>query len=215
MSKSNNILIGVGTCIAILIILGSIGLYLSTRPTSMENKMRSINADIEDIQSFDEKLEILEKDILSAVEVGEQREVTLTLTEEEVSAVLVDMMREAISESSDNFSKEMIVDTMVNLDEETFRAIVRIDFAGITVDAGVELRAETDEDGLNLILESIELGRLPFPGTVKDKIRSSFNEAHTHIDFRDLHIDLDDALPVKLTDIIVNDGEMVIIGMTT
>ncbi|NQT71654.1 MAG: hypothetical protein HQ553_02650 [Chloroflexi bacterium] len=177
--------------------------------------MRSINADIEDIQSFDQKLEILEKDILSAVEVGEQREVTLTLTEEEVSAVLVDMMREAISESSDNFSKEMIVDTMVNLDEETFRAIVRIDFAGITVDAGVELRTETDEDGLNLILESIELGRLPFPGTVKDKIRSSFNEAHTHIDFRDLHIDLDSDLPVKVTDIIVNDGEMVIIGMTT
>lgn len=215
MSKSKKILIGAGIFTVILIVLGSIGVYLSTRPTSMESEMRPIDADVEDIQSFDQKLGVLEKEILEASATGEEREVTLTLTEQEVSIALGKMMREAISESSDNFSKEMIVDTMVNLDEETFRAIVRIDFAGITVDAGVELRTETDEDGLNLILESIELGRLPFPGTVKDKIRSSFNEAHTHIDFRDLHIDLDDALPVKLTDIIVNDGEMVIIGMTT
>lgn len=214
MSKSKKTLIGVGIFTVIFIILGSIGLYLSTRPTSMGNEMRTIDADIEDIQSFDQKLEVLEKDILSAAAAGEHRQVTLILTEEEVSVALGKMMKEAISESSDDFSREMIVDTMVNLDEDVIRAIVGINFSGITVDAGVELRAEADEDGLNLILESIELGRLPFPGTVKDKIKSSFNEAHTHIDFRDLHIDLDDDLPVKLIDLIVENGGMIIIGET-
>lgn len=214
MSKSKKILIGVGFFTAIIIILGSIGLYLSTRPTSMENEMRSINADIEDIQSFDQKLDVLEQDIRSATALGDPREVTLTLTEEEVSFALGEMMREAISESSDNFSAEMIADTTVNLDKDIIRAIVRIDFSGITVDAGVKLRAEADEDGLSLILESIELGKLPFPGTVKDKIISSFNESHTYIDFRDLHIDLDDDLPVRLTDITVKNGEMIVTGMT-
>jgi len=214
MSKSKKILTGVGIFTVVLIILGSIGVYLSTRPTSMEGEMRPIDADTKDIQSFDQKLALLEKDILSAAASGEQREVTLTLTEEEVSFALGEMMRESISESSDNFSSEMIANTTVNLDEDIIRAIVGIDFSGVTVDAGVELRAKADEDGINLILESIELGKLPFPGTVKDKIISSFNESHTHIDFRDLHIDLDDDLPVKLTDIIVKNEEMIIIGMT-
>ncbi len=215
MSKSKKILIGAGIFTVILIVLGSIGVYLSTRPTSMESEMRPIDADVEDIQSFDQKLGVLEKEILEASATGEEREVTLTLTEQEVSIALGKMMREAIAESSDNFSSEMIADTTVNLDEDIIRAIIGIDFSGITVDAGVELRAEADEEGLNLILESIELGKLPFPGTVKDKIIGSFNESHTHIDFRDLHIDLDDDLPVKLTDIIVKNGEMIIIGMTT
>ncbi|MDY6911357.1 MAG: hypothetical protein SVM79_03240, partial [Chloroflexota bacterium] len=64
-------------------------------------------------------------------------------------------------------------------------------------------------------LEHIEIGKLPFFGPIETMIVNRFNEAHTDIDFGDLHIDLEAGLPVELCDLIVRDGEMIIIGTTT
>ena len=215
MSILKKALIGTGILIVVLFILGGIGLYLLTQSPSMEDEIRPVEADAADIQSFDQKIALLEDEIKAAVAVGEQREVTLTLTEEEVSVALVEMMGEAIIEASDEFSEEMIVDAVVNLDDDIIRAIVGIEMAGIEIEAGVELVAEADEEGLALKLEAFELGKFPFSGLMTDRIKRKFNESHTHIGLDDLHIDLENDLPVELKDLVIRNGEMIIKGTTT
>ncbi len=208
-------LIATGVLILILFILGGVGLYLLTQSPSMEDEIRPVEADAEDIQSFDRKIAVLENEIKDAVIAGKQREVVLTLTEEEVSIALVEMMGEAITEASDEFSEEMIVDAVVNLDDDIIRAIVGIEMAGIKIEAGVELIAEANEEGLALRVEAFELGKFPFSGLMTDRIKSTFNESHTHIGLDDLHIELEPNLPVELKDLVVNNGEMIIKGITT
>jgi len=215
MSIIKKILIGTGVLTVVLFILGGIGLYLLTQSPSMEDEIRPVEADAEDIQSFDRKIAVLENEIKAAAVAGEQREVILILTEAEVSIALGEMMGEAITEASDEFSEEMIIDAVVNLDDDMIRAIVGVEMAGIKIEAGVELIAEADEDELALKLDTFELGKLPFSGLMADRIKHKFNESHTHISLDDLHIDLENDLPVELTGLAVNNGEMIIKGVTT
>ena len=215
MSITKKVLIVVGVLILLAGIIGGVGIYLLTRSPDIESEMRPVEAGIEAERSFDAKLRTLEGEIKAALAAGESREVALILTEEEVSIMLVKMMREAITESSDEFSGEMVVGTTVNLDEDGIRAVVDIEMYDMTVSAGAHLEATVDEEGISLKLESLEIGQLPFVGFIEDKIKDRFNESHMHMSFDDLHIDLEKGLPVKLNEMVINDGEMVITGAVT
>ena len=214
MSITKKVLFSVGVVVLLVGILGGVGIYLLTRPTGMEEEMRPVEADVEVEQSFERKLAILEEEIKAAVAAGEQKEVTLTLTEAEVSIMLSEMMREAMTESSEDFSEEMVIDTVVNLDEDGIRAVVKMEVYGVKASAGTHLRAVVDEEGLSLEMETLEIGQLSFIGSIEDRIKTKFNESHTHIGLDDLHIDLEKGLPVELKDLVIYDGEMVIIGIT-
>jgi hypothetical protein len=214
MSITKKVLIATGIVVLIAVICGGVGIYLLTRSPEMKEEMRPVEADIEVEQSFERKLAVLEEEIKAAVAAGEQREVTLTLTEAEVSIMLSEMMREAMTESSDDFSEEMVIDTVVNLDEDGIRAVVKMEVYGVKVSAGTHLRAVVDEEGLSLEMEKLEIGQLSFIGSIEDRIKNKFNESHTHIGLDDLHIDLEKGLPVELKDLIIEGGEMVIIGVT-
>ncbi len=214
MSITKKILFSVGVVVLLAGILGGVGIYLLTRSPEMEGEMRLVEEDIEVEQSFERKLAILEEEIKAAVAAGEQREVMLTLTEAEVSIMLGEMMREAMTESSEDFSEEMVIDTVVNLDEGGIRAVVKMEVYGVKLSAGTHLRAVVDEKGLSLEMEKLEIGQLSFIGSIEDRIKNKFNKSHTHIGLDDLHIDLEKGLPVELKDLIIEDGEMVVIGIT-
>ncbi|GEM_PF-1306417 len=215
MSTIKKGLIFVGVLILLAGIISGVAIYLLTRSPDIESEMRSVEAGIEAEQSFENKLQTLEGEIKAALAVGEFREVTLTLTEEEVSIMLVKMMRTAMTESSDEISEEMVVGTTVNLDEDGIRAVVDIEMYDMTVSAGARLEATVDEEGISLQLESLEIGQLPFIGPLEDKIKDWFNESHTNMSLDDLHVDLEKGLPVKLNDLVLKDGEMIITGMVT
>ncbi|MDY6912602.1 MAG: hypothetical protein SVM79_09615, partial [Chloroflexota bacterium] len=146
------VLIGAGVLLVLVLVLGGIGLYLLTRSTDMQAEIRAVNSDSTATRSFEQKLTILEKEIKQASAAGEKRQVELILTEEEVSATLGEMMGEAIAETSDDISGGMVVDAIVNLDDDSIRAVVGLEVQGVKVNAGVKLQANADDEGLNLVL---------------------------------------------------------------
>ncbi|MFO8101733.1 MAG: hypothetical protein R6U37_06180 [Dehalococcoidia bacterium] len=207
-------LIIMGLLILLAAVIGGVVGYLLTRSPEMEDDMRPVEADIEAEQSYNRKLQVLEEEIKTAHAAGQSgEEVTITLTEEEVSIMLLKMMQEAMAEASDEFSEEMVVDTLVNIGEDDIKAVVDIEMYDVTVKAWAKLEAVVDEEGVSLQLEELEVGQLPIVGFIEDKIRDRFNKSHTHMSLDDLHIDLEEGLPVELKDILTNDGEMTITGV--
>ncbi len=213
MITIKRLLISAGILLLLAIIISSIVIYLITRSPDMEAEIRPVETGIGTEQSFEIKIGTLEDEIKAAIAAGESREVTLVLTEEEVSIMLVKMMQEAMNESKDEISEEMVVGTTVNLDGDGIRAIVDIEMYGVVVSAGARLQALVDEDGISLLLEELEVGQLPFVGFIEDKIKDRFNESHTNMSLDDLHIDLEKGLPVELKGLIIRDQEMIITGV--
>lgn len=215
MSIIKKLLISAGVMILLAVIISGITIYLLTRSPEMKEEIRPVDADIAAEQSFANKISTLEEEIREALAAGQPREVTLVLTEEEVSIMLVRMMREAMTESADEISEEMVVGTTVNLDDDYIRAIVDIEMYGVVVSAGAQLQATVDEEGISLLLEELEAGQLPFVGFIEEKIKDRFNESHKNMSLDELHIDLEKGLPVELRDLIIRDREMIITGVVT
>jgi len=203
----------ISSIILVLIIgLGVALAFFLTRSPGMEEEMRSVEVDAGVESSLNAKINTLEEEIRAAVVAGEVREVRLVLSEAEVSLMLTDMMGEAMAESSEAFSDEMIKDTVVNLAPDGIRAIVEMEIYGISVNAAAEVQARVEEGWLVMELKRIEVGQLPLTGFVSDRIADRFNESHSRMDLDDLHTDLEPGLPVGLEDLFLGDGQMIIIG---
>ena len=151
MSVTKKVLISVGIVILLAAICGGVGLYFLTRSPQVEEEMRPVEADIGAEQSFDRKLGTLEDEIKALVGAGERGEVKLVLNEAEVSIMLGRMMREAMAESSEDFSSEMVIDTKVNIDEDGIRAVVDMEMYGVEVSAGTLLQTGVDEKGISTV----------------------------------------------------------------
>lgn len=212
MSFARKIIIISSIILVLVIGLGIALAFFLTRSPGMEEEMRPVDVDTGVEQSLNTKLRTLEEDIKAAVIAGEVREVRLVLSEAEVSLMLTDMMREAMAESGEAFSEEMIRDTIVNLAPEGIRAIVEMEIYGIGVSAAAELQARVEEGWLVMELEKIEVGQLPFTDFVADRIKDRFNESHARMNLDDLHTTLEPGLPVGLEDLFLGDGQMIIIG---
>ncbi len=215
MHITKMVLISAAIVILLAGILTGTGFLLLTQSTDMEERMRIVETNKGVEQSFDIKLQTLEEEIKAAIDTGESKEVKLILTEEEVSIVLVKMMQAAMNDSADAASENMVMETIVNLDENGIRAIVDMEMYGVKVSAGAYLQASANERGISLQLDELEIGQLSFIDPIKDRIKESFNESHENMNLDDLHIDLEKDLPVKLKDLIISEGEMVITGVVT
>ncbi len=213
MSIIRRIIVVLGFVMLLTVVLGGVGLYLLTRSTDLEEEMRPVGKNLDVQQSFTSKIDILEDEIKAAVAAGEQREVSITLTESEASIMISEMMREAITKSSDEEdSGEMKIEAIVNFEEDLIRTVAKMEFYGVEVNGAVEMIAIADEQGLSMQMQNMEMGQIPFAGSVKDRIMTSFNESHTHINLDDLHIDIEKGLRVELTNLFFCDGEMVVTG---
>lgn len=196
------------------IFIGS-AVYFMTRPTGLENEMRPVRMDTAVEYSLNDKLGQMEEAIRKKMETGVSGEVRLSLTEEELSILLVKMMQEAMTESTDTFSNGMVIDCTVNINRDDIKAIVDIEMYGISVQAGASLQASVDDKGISLMMYDLEIGQLPFAGSIEEQIASRFNQTHTHMKLEDLHIDIDMDLPVELKNLVLGDREMILIGEVT
>jgi len=215
MSNTRKILIGIGALVVVVIIAAGLSVYLITRSTEIEEEMRPVDPGAEDVRSLDRKLAELEDEIRILAEEGRTGEVTLVLSEAEVSILLTEMMKDAMAESPQGFSEGKILNTRVNLDNEYLQAVVEMEVYGVPIHAGARVQGVVKETGLSLELQSIQVGQFPFAGYIEGRIKQTFDESLTDIGFSDLHVDLDHNLPVELIDITIREKEMVVTGRVT
>ena len=204
-------IIAVFLILAMGTIIGSI-VYFITRPTEMENEMRPVQVDTTIEHNLNVKIQTLEEVIKQMMLTETSEEVQIILTEEELSVLLVKMMGEAMTESTNELSDGMVIDSTVNINPDEIKAVVDIEMYGISVQAGASLQASIDDQGISLLIHDLEISQLPFAGRIEERIADEFNQTHAHMNFDDLHIDIDKDLPVKLKNLILGNREIVVIG---
>ena len=149
-------------------------------------------------QSLDQKVDAFKAEIDDAVETGENREITLTITNEEVNSKLTEIVAEG---------KLPLEQALVNFGDGYFMAYAVIDVPGVAAKTGMRGQIELTDGGPEVVVEDFDLGKLPLPEGMNDRVGGLMNilvlmELPT------------DELPLEVTAVEFIWGELTVKGVT-
>jgi len=180
----------------LLILMGVIG-YLITGPAPRETGAAPILVDHEAAQSLDNKVEALEQQIALASATGQHTRLTLEITEEEATSKL--------DELADGGDLPVAMDRIqIHFIDGCLCGFA---VADLLIDVQVSLRAriEVDQGKPDIIIESLNIGRLPIPKTLIDQVMNAIMRKTE---------DRLENIPVELEGVTIEDGVMTISGVT-
>ena len=191
-----NVLAIIGGITVILVIVIGVLVWQLTQPSELDNKMHEVIPSSAAAASFDEKVTQLEEDLL-LLAVG--KEVTLTLTEKEVTSKIVEEIENADIPVD-------VKDLRVNFIDDKVLVLGIVD-VGVELSAGLEIEMKIDENGEpEIVVGGLDIGKgFGIPDAAKDAIASVIptEEALT---------DMIKDLPIDLKDIKVGNGQLTFTG---
>ncbi len=185
----------IGVLLCILLVVGMI-LYSLTPPLKDQMKAATVSADA--VTSYNKKIDAFKIDADKAALAKETREVSLTLTAEEINSKLIEILAEGelpVKEASINFTDN--------------RIWIYAELTAVALPTKIVVIGDTSilKNSIHTNIDVFQLGRLPLPSSITEKINSLVN----------VMVKMDspfDNLPIKLTSIGVNNNTLTIKGIT-
>lgn len=177
-----------------LLFLGS-GCFLLSLSPPLKAQMTPVVLTSEAVQNLNQKLEVFKTEIEKAVTAGQEKEITLVITEEEVNSKLA----EAIAEGKLPFKE-----VLINFRKDIFLVYGALKPPGVAVKVAAKARGEIVDGKPKLVMEELYFGKLPLP----EKIKKSAGDILVSL------IKVPGDLRWQVTRIQVADGEILITGIT-
>ncbi|RLC73293.1 MAG: hypothetical protein DRI26_01195 [Chloroflexi bacterium] len=204
-------LIFIGSLIGLMLIFAGIAYYLITQPPAIKEEMRPVEVSAEAARSLEQKLEAFQQEVQQAAQAGEQKEVRLEITEEELNAKINEYLKELAAREELSIDVE---DVQVNVKDGKLLLAGEAEVSGVKVQGGVEASVKTEDGRVKLEINRVDLGRFPLPSNVKEKVMNLIPEEKTTIELENLPLGLEENLPVKLKNLRLEDGKLLIEGVT-
>jgi len=189
-------LITVVGIIGVLVIIALVmSYYLFSLTPPIKAKMHEVPPSVEAFQSLDQKLEALETGIEAAVDAGEEREISLTITEKEVNSKLAEILAEG---------ELPLEEILINFGEGYFLVYAKVDVPGVDAKTGAKGQIQSVNGDPKVALEDLNLGKLPLPQAVSSGVEELLNIM--------LRLRLAD-LPLETTDVEISNRQLTIAGL--
>ncbi|HEX75018.1 MAG TPA: hypothetical protein G4O12_00390 [Dehalococcoidia bacterium] len=182
----------------IVIIALVIGYCLFSLTPSIESEMTPVVVTAEAAQSFDQKFQTFETEIEAAVATGEEKEVSLVITEEEVNSKLVEVLAEG---------ELPLKEALLNFDQGYFLVYAVVDTPGVDAKTAVIARIEVVKGEPKVTVEDFDLGKLLLPQGMNNGIGSLLTI------IAKMNAPTDD-LPLVITEIEIAKGQLSVKGVT-
>jgi len=186
--------IGIIAILVIIVLVTGYYLYLLTPPIQAE--MYDPGQSREAFESFDQKSESFETEIEDAVDAGEEREVSLVITEKEINSKLIEVLAEG---------ELPLKEILVNFGEGSFMIYAKVDVPGADAKVGAKGQIQAMDGGLKVAIEDFNLGKLPSP-------QAAINGAEELANIM-LRLTLAD-WPLEITNVEISNRELTIVGLT-
>jgi len=144
-----------------------IGYYLYSLSPRIQARLIPVAVSADAVQSFDQKLDELEGQIKAAVGAGENREVSLIITENEINSKLVQMLAEG--------ELPLLKRILINFGDGYFLTYAVVDTPGIDAKTGLMGRVEIIEGEPEIVIDEFNLGKLPLPKSVDKRVEQLVN----------------------------------------
>jgi len=155
-------IIGVMVIVALVI-----GYYLYSLSPRIQARLIPVAVSADAVQSFDQELDELEGQIQAAVGAGENREVSLIITENEINSKLVQMLAEG--------ELPLLKRILINFGDGYFLTYAVVDTPGIDAKTGLMGRVEIIEGEPEIVIDEFNLGKLPLPKSVDKRVEQLVN----------------------------------------
>jgi hypothetical protein len=155
-------IIGVIVIFALLI-----GYYLYSLSPGIQARLIPVAVSADAVQSFDQKLDDLKGQIKAAVDAGENREVSLIITEKEINSKLVQMLAEG--------ELPLLKRILINFGDGYFLTYAVVDTPGIDAKTGFMGQVEAIEGEPKIVIDEFNLGKLPLPKSVDKRAEQLLN----------------------------------------
>ena len=144
-----------------------IGYYLYSLSPRIQARLIPVAVSADAVQSFNQKLDELEGQIKAAVGAGENREVSLIITENEINSKLVQMLAES--------ELPLLKRILINFGDGYFLTYAVVDTPGIDAKTGLMGRVEIVEGEPEIVIDEFNLGKLPLPKSVDKRVEQLVN----------------------------------------
>jgi len=144
-----------------------IGYYLYSLSPRIQARLIPVAVSADAVQSFNQKLDELEGQIKAAVGAGENREVSLIITENEINSKLVQMLAEG--------ELPLLKRILINFGDGYFLTYAVVDTPGIDAKTGLMGRVEIIEGEPEIVIDEFNLGKLPLPKSVDKRVEQLVN----------------------------------------
>jgi hypothetical protein len=144
-----------------------IGYYLYSLSPRIQARLIPVAVSADAVQSYDQKLDELDGQIKAAVEAGENREVSLIITENELNSKLVQMLAEG--------KLPLLKRILINFGDGYFLTYAVVDAPGIDAKTGLMGQVEIVEGKPKIVIDEFNLGKLPLPKSVDKRAEQLVN----------------------------------------
>jgi len=203
-------LIFIGSLIGLLLIFAGIFYFLASRPPAIKSEMRPVEISTV-ATSLEQKVKSFQQEVEEAARAGEEKPVKLEITEGELTSKLNQFIQEQTSKEELPVEVKNI---QVNVKDGELLLAGEAKVAGVKFQGGAKATIRAEDGEIKLEVSKVDLGRLPLPGKVKEKVMSLIPEEGTTLKLEDLPLGLEENLPVELKDLRLEDGKLVIEGIT-
>lgn len=186
----------IGAIAVLAIIALVVGYYLFSLTPPIKAKMTPVVVSAGAAKSLDQKLEVLDSAIKSAVAVGEREVVSLTITEEEANSKLIEILAEG---------ELPLKEISINFEELYLMVYTVVDTPGPNTKIGIIAQTEVVEGKPRIAIVDFDVGKLVLPNSVDGNVEDMLNIV--------IRLRLGD-LPLEVTEIEVSDGQLSIMGVT-
>jgi len=192
--KITGIVIGSVVGLVIIIVAGTF--FLMSRPSGISSRMTNVVSSPEAAKTFDTKWDNFNNSIKEA---PAGTAVTMNLTQEEVTSKINEELKTV------ELPEGLTVDKVnVNLVDGKLMLSADIKYSALQGNAGMELKIETVNGTPSLVVKDIDMGMLPIPQALKDKLTDMI-PANGVIGLNDL--------PIDITGIQIINGQLVMAGI--
>lgn len=186
----------VGSLVLLLAIVAGVMLLLLRQPTGIAKQITPVATSPEAAQQLDTKWDSFQS---TAQQAAPGAVVSVTLTQEEVASKVAQELPTVKMPKNVGVS-----DVNVNLVDGKILASGTVSYSGIRANVGMEATIETENGEPVIVLQNLDLGKLPVPQSVKDQIRNIIPDNGK--------ISLSN-LPADINNVQVVNGEIVISGV--
>jgi Na+-transporting methylmalonyl-CoA/oxaloacetate decarboxylase gamma subunit len=196
MRLIKGLIMGVGV-VGILVLLFLVtGLYLYSLSPSILARAVPVAVTADAAQSFDKKLDTANSQIKAAIEAGQKKEVTLTITESEANSKLVQMLAEG---------QLPLKRGLINLGDGSFLTYAVVEAPVMDAKTGTVGRITITDGKPKVVIDEFNLGKLPLPQSATVRAEQLAN----------LLLSSQIAgVPLDITSVQIADHQITIIGTT-
>jgi hypothetical protein len=194
--------------VSIILVLG-IGYYLLTHPPAPPGLAAEVSPEItqespEAAARLETKIETFQQEIQAAQAKGEKREVTLVITEGELNSMI---RQQLAGERPAGMPADLnLEEVKVHFREDLLHFIIGVNIYGIKVTPIITADIVIIGGKPTIEVKSTDVGRVPLPGAVTDRLTQVLTQQLEGIGVLDL--------PIEVTKVVIGGGQLAIVGVT-